>query len=145
MIINKLLKLNDLLKFDMFGWNIVYYVFLFNFKLFKYIVFYDEVCELVMVKIKVLKICLYIVCEFGKIEIVGFIVGYFILKKFILEKDKLGWNVLYFVVKGGELKILECLLKIEGMEIDSKIDDGKILLYIVCIYKKIEICKFFIK
>lgn len=57
-----------------------------------------------------------------------------------------GWNVLYFVVKGGNLKILEYFLnlKVEGMDIGCKINDGKILLYIVCIYKIIEICKFVI-
>lgn len=145
LIINKLLKPNDLSKTDMSGWNIAHYASLSNFKLFKYIASHDEVRELVMVKTKASKTCLHIACEFGKTEIVGFIAGHFTLKKLIPEKDKLGWNALHFAAKGGELKILECLLKIEGMEIDSKTDDGKTLLHIACIHKKTEICKFLIK
>lgn len=145
LIINKLLKPNDLSKSDMSGWNIAHYASLSNFKLFKYIASRDEVRELVMVKTKASKTCLHIACEFGKTEIVGFIAGHFTLKKLIPEKDKLGWNALHFAAKGGELKILECLLKIEGMEIDSKTDDGKTLLHIACIHKKTEICKFLIK
>lgn len=133
---NDKLKNNiELRKIDIFGWNIVYFVFLFNCKLFKCILLNKDICDLIMIKIKVLKICLYIVCEFGKIEIVDFIVNDFELKKFILCIDLFGWNVFYFVVKGGKLKILEDLFKIDGMEISCIIDDGKILLYIVCIYK----------
>uniref|UniRef100_A0A8W8M038 Uncharacterized protein n=1 Tax=Magallana gigas TaxID=29159 RepID=A0A8W8M038_MAGGI len=119
LIINKLLKPNDLSKTDMSGWNIAHYASLSNFKLFKYIASHDEVCELVMVKTKASKTCLHIACEFGKTEIVGFIAGHFTLKKLIPEKDKLGWNALHFAAKGGELKILECLLKIEGTQARS--------------------------
>lgn len=145
LIINNLLKPNDLSKTDMSGWNIAHYASLSNFKLFKCIASNDEVRELLMVKTKASKTCLHIACEFGKTDIVRFIAGHFTLKKLIPEKDKLGWNALHFAAKGGELNILECLLKIEGMEIDSKTHDGKTLLHIACIHKKTEICKFLIK
>lgn len=145
LIINNLLKPNDLSKTDMSGWNIAHYASLSNFKLFEYITYHDDIHELVMVKTKALKTCLHIACEFGKTEIVRFIAGHFTLKALIPEIDNLGWNALHFAAKGGELEILECLLKIDGMEIDSKTDDGKTLLHIACIYKKTEICEFLIK
>lgn len=60
---NKLLNI-DFLKIDRLGWNIVYNVFLFNFKLFKYLVDSKINYDFIKKLIKVLKICLYIVCEF---------------------------------------------------------------------------------
>lgn len=55
------------------------------------------------------KICLYIVCEFVNFDVVKFFVIKFVL--FFNCKDKLNWNVLYFVVKGGSLEILKYFLE----------------------------------
>lgn len=64
----------DLSKIDVFGWIIVYYVFLFNIRLLKYMVVNKKFCYFIMEKINSFKICLYIVCEFVKYEIVKFII-----------------------------------------------------------------------
>lgn len=59
-------------------------------------------------------------------------------------KDEEDWNVLYYVVKGGNLKLYKkvenffrncvCLCEI--------ICDERIVLYIVCINKSVKICKY---
>lgn len=67
----------DLSKIDVFGWIIVYYVFLLNIGLLKYIVDDKKLSYFIMEKINSFKICLYIVCEFVKYEIVKFIVKKF--------------------------------------------------------------------
>lgn len=93
---------------------------------------------------KASKTCLHIACEFQKIQIVKFISKHKKLQTLILDKDALGWNALHFAAKSGNLDILEYLLnlKIEGMDIGCKTKDGKTLLYIACIHKKIEVCQF---
>lgn len=55
-----------------------------------------------------LKICLYIVCEFVNFDVVEFLVIKFVLLFYCV--DYMNWNVLYFVVKGGSLEILEYFL-----------------------------------
>lgn len=87
--------------------------------------------------------CLYIVCEFVRYEVVNFI---FIEFEFICYlEDDLGWNVLYFVVKGGNLDILKELYIIYKIFIGCLIKDRKIILYIVCIYKYFNICRYVVE
>lgn len=90
-----------------------------------------------MEKIFLKKMCLYIVCECGKLEIVKFIVINF--SELIYCKDDFGRNVLYFVVKGGNLLILKYLNE-KGLDFKFLIFDKRIILYIVCIYKNVDIC-----
>lgn len=92
--------------------------------------------------INILKICLYIVCEFVKKEVVEFIfIKYEIIFSYV---DDFGWNVIYYVVKGGDLIILKEFIE-KGMDIGCLMIDGKIILYIVCIYKYLEICEYVVK
>lgn len=85
---------------------------------------------------------MYIVCEFVKYEVVEYI---FIKFKIVFNYvDNFGWNVLYYVVKGGDLIILKKFMKY-GMDIGCLIIDGKIILYIVCINKYLEICEYVVK
>lgn len=53
-------------KIDLFGWNVCYFVFMFNFKVLEFIVKDLELCKLglIMEKIELEKMCLYIVCEY---------------------------------------------------------------------------------
>lgn len=126
----------------------MYYVFKFNkIDLFKLIEEKEKENigkkeSFIMEKINKLKICLYIVCEFVKYEFVLYI---FIKFEIIFnDVDDFCWNVLYYVVKGGNLKILKIFIK-EGMVVGCLIKDGKIILYIVCIYKYLVICKYVVK
>lgn len=54
--------------------------------------------------------------------------------------DEFGGNVLYYVVKGGNFDILEYFIDKYGLDIKFLILDDRIILYIVCIYKNVEIC-----
>lgn len=145
-LLNDKLKKNiDLRKTDISGWNIAHFASLSNFKLFKCISSNKDICDLIKIKTKASKTCLHIACEFGKTEIVDFIANDPELKNLIPCTDSLGWNALHFAAKGGKLKILEDLLKIDGMEISCTTDDGKTLLHIACIHKQICICKFLLE
>lgn len=75
---NKLDKI-FIMKIDLLGWNIVYFVLMFNRCLLEFIVINknEKLKCLLMKEIKLKKMCLYIVCEFGKIENVKFIVNNF--------------------------------------------------------------------
>lgn len=58
----------------------------------------------------------------------------------LFDVDEEEWNVLYYVVKGGNFSIFK---EIEKEFIDSfcgEIFDGKIVLYIVCINNSVDIC-----
>lgn len=144
-LLNDKLENIVLRKTDISGWNIAHYASLSNFKLFECISSNKDICDLIMMKTKASKTCLHIACEFGKTEIVDFIANDPELKELIPCTDSLGWNALHFAAKGGELKILEDLLKIDGMEISCKTNDGKTLLHIACIHKQKYICKFLLK
>lgn len=54
--------------------------------------------------------------------------------------DEFGGNVLYYVVKGGNFDILKYFIDKYGLDIKFLILDDRIILYIVCIYKNVEIC-----
>lgn len=142
---NKLLKI-DPLKTDLSGWNIVHYASLSNFKLFEYLADSKKNHDLIKKPTKALKTCLHIACEFQKSKIVKLIAEHSQLQTLVPNKDALGWNALHFAAKGGNLKILEYLLnlKVEGMGIGCKTNDGKTLLHIACIHKTTEICRFVI-
>lgn len=142
---NKLLNI-DPLKTDRSGWNIVHNASLSNFKLFKYLADSKTNHDLIKKPTKALKTCLHIACEFQKTKIVQLIAEDSQLQRLVPNKDALGWNALHFAAKGGNLKILEYLLnlKVEGMDISCKTNDGKTLLHIACIHKTTKICKFVI-
>lgn len=142
---NKLFKI-DPRKTDMSGWNIVHYASLSNFKLFEYLAGSKKNHDLIKKPTKALKTCLHIACEFQKTKIVELIAEDSQLKTLVPNKDALGWNALHFAAKGGNLKILEYLLnlKVEGMGIGCKTNDGKTLLHIACIHKTTDICNFVI-
>lgn len=144
-LINDILKEENLRKTDISGWNIAHYASLSNFKVFKCISCKKDICDLIRMKTKASRTCLHIACEFGKTEIVDFIANDSQLKELIPCTDSHGWNALHFAAKGGNLKILEDLLKINGMEISCKTNDGKTLLHIACIHKQKCICKFLLK
>lgn len=81
---------------------------------------------------------MYICCEYGNEDFCIRILKYF--GKMVYDKDDEDWNMLYYVVKGGNLVVFkkiemffnECLCEI--------ICDERIVLYIVCINNRVEIC-----
>lgn len=83
---------------------------------------------------------LYVCCEYGNYEICKRILNYY--KDIIYEKDDEDWNVLYYVVKGGNLNVFKEVEKIfkRCICLCELICDERIVLYIVCINKSIEIC-----
>lgn len=95
-----------------------------------------------MEKIEWKKICLYIVCEYVNVSIVKFFVVKFLILFYC--EDYFIWNVLYYVVKGGSLEIFECFIE-NGLEIGCLIKDGKIILYVVCIYKNFDISRYVVE
>lgn len=114
-----------------------------NVRLFEFILGEKNIFDLVMIKIKFEKICLYIVCQLVKFEIVKYIVEKILLID-IKCKDEFGWNVFYFVVKGGDLNVLKYFLE-KGLKFGFLINDGKIILYIVCYYKYVDISKYVVE
>lgn len=94
-------------KFDVYGWIIVYYV-----------VMVGNVCVLdylikknnKLIKIKWLKMILYVCCEYGNYEICKKILNYY--KEMVFDKDDEDWDVLYYVVKGGKLCVFKEVEKI---------------------------------
>lgn len=95
-----------------------------------------------MKEIKWNKIYLYIVCEYVNVSIVKFFVVKFLILFYC--EDYFSWNVLYYVVKGGSLEIFEYFIE-NGLEIGCLIKDYKIILYVVCIYKYFDICRFVVE
>lgn len=88
------------------------------------------------------KMCLYIVCGFGKFEIVRFIV--LNCKYLIICVDEYGRNVLYYVIKEGNLKILKFFIMkmVWFLDFEWQII---ILYYIVCVLKvlrDVKICQY---
>lgn len=46
---------------------------------------------------------LYVCCEYGNYKICERILNYY--KEIVFDKDDKDWNVLYYVVKGGNLSV----------------------------------------
>lgn len=83
---------------------------------------------------------MYVCCEYGNYKICKRILNYF--KEMVFDEDDEDWNVLYYVVKSGNVKVYK---EVEKFFKESKclckiICDKKIVLYIVCIYNSIDIC-----
>lgn len=85
---------------------------------------------------------MYIVCEYVNVSIVKFFVIEFLV--LFSCKDYFSLNVLYYVVKGGSLDILEYFIN-NKLEIGCLIKDGKIILYVVCIYKNFDISRYVVE
>lgn len=121
--------------FDVCGWKIEYFVVMvgnediFNFldvKKFK--------------KANWGKIVLYICCEYGcDVFYEKILVN---CKNIVYDIDVEGWNVLYYVVKGGNLYLYMELEKVLKRSLCVKMNDGKMVLYIVCINNWVEICRY---
>lgn len=104
MLCKYIMKYNDLKlffdKFDENGWIIVYFVVMVgNEDVFNWLV--EK--KIGMVKIKLGKIILYICCEYGNYEICKIILECY--RGIVYYSDDDNWNVLYYVVKGGNLKV----------------------------------------
>lgn len=142
-------------KSDNSGWNIAHYASKSNFKLLEYLadktyntpkyVDENELLNLIQKTTDSKKTCLHIACEFAKPKNVRLLAEHKRFEKFVHCTDKFGWNAMHFAAKGGDLEILKYLLKINGMEIGCKTNDGKTLLHIACIHKRAQICKFVIE
>lgn len=133
---NRFFKINiDLNKFDVCGWIIEYFVVMVgNKEIFKMLNFGK------FKKISWGKIVLYICCEYG---CDGFCEKILVNCKSILyDVDVEGWNVLYYVVKGGNLCIFKEIEKKLKKSLSIIMNDGKIVLYIVCINNWVEICEY---
>lgn len=124
-----------LYNFDVCGWIIEYFVVMvgnediFNFldvKKFK--------------KINCGKIVLYICCEYGCDDFYEKILVK--CKSIVYDVDVEGWNVLYYVVKGGNLYLYMELEKVLKSCLCIIMNDGKMVLYIVCINNWVEICRY---
>lgn len=90
-----------------------------------------------------IKNVLYVFCEYGNYEICVEILDCYDSREFMLyEIDDENWNVLYYVVKGGNFKVYKIVEKFYENSVcfSEIICDEKIVLYIVCINKRIEIC-----
>ncbi|XP_062610258.1 serine/threonine-protein phosphatase 6 regulatory ankyrin repeat subunit B-like isoform X2 [Saccostrea cucullata] len=129
----------DIEKVDASGWNIAHYAAMCN---------NVEVMQLLKNKHEQLlksktygsKTSLHIACEYGSKDVVSYFIEYFI--SLLNCKDDKGWNAIHFAAKGGDLDILEELLKTNRIDFESLTDEGKTLLHLACIHKRVEICKY---
>lgn len=111
---------------------------------------FDRLIDLRVIKFKIYskKIVLYICCEYGYSEFCKEIIIKYV--DMLYDEDENGWNVFYYVVKGGNLDVLKEIDKVMDNDIFldnfcKEIDDGKIVLYICCIYKYVKICEYICK
>lgn len=132
----RILKIKiDLDKFDVCGWIIEYFVVMVgNKKIFKMLNFG------IFRKINWWKIVLYICCEYGYDDFCEKILEN--CKNILYDVDVEGWNVLYYVVKGGNLYLYMKLEKVLKRGLCVIMNDGKMVLYIVCINNWVEICRY---
>lgn len=126
---------------DLSGWNVCHFASMSNFKVLQFIVNDPELCKLglIMEKTESEKTCLHIACEYAQPEAVKLIVADF--NSLIEYKDRHGWNALHFAAKGGNLWILEYLLK-QNLDIGSLTNDRKTILHIACLEKHADICQY---
>lgn len=58
----------------------------------------------------------------------------------VYDKDDEDWNMLYYVVKGGNLVVFKIIEMFFNECLCEIICDERIVLYIVCINNRVEIC-----
>lgn len=143
-------NVSKLQKVDSSGWNIAHYACRSNkVDLLKLIEKMENIeikdknmRSLIMKKTNTPKACLHIACEFAKYEAVEYILTKF--KTVLNDVDDLGWNALHYAAKGGNMIILEKLMK-HGIDIGCLTTDGKTILHIACIHKHPEVCEYAVK
>lgn len=143
-------NISKLQKDDFSGWNIAHYASRSNnVDLLKLIEKKEKIeikdenkRSLITKKTNTSKTCLHIACEFAKYEAVEYILTKF--KAVLNFVDDLGWNALHYAAKGGDVIILEELIK-HRMDIGCLTTDGKTILHIACIHKHPEICEYAVK
>lgn len=83
---------------------------------------------------------MYICCEYGNYDICKIILKCY--EGIVYYSDYYNWNVLYYVVKGGNLKVYKKVERYFRKYVcfDEIICEKEIVLYIVCINKSIKIC-----
>lgn len=127
---------------DLSGWNVCHFASMSNFMVLKYIEKDKKLRNLIMKKTKSDKTCLHIACEYAQRDTVKLIVTQF--TQLIQCKDNQGWNALHFAAKGGNLDILEYLLK-QKLDLGSLTTDCKTILHIACLGKNTDICRYAVK
>lgn len=60
----------------------------------------------------------------------------------VYDKDDEDWNMLYYVVKGGNLVVFKIIEMFFNECLCEIICDERIVLYIVCINNRVEICEY---
>lgn len=130
-------------KTDLSGWNIAHYASMSNKNLFEFIAKNEnkKIRCLILETTNSKKTCLHIACEFGKFEIVTFIVINF--RQLINCLDDFGRNALHFAAKGGNLMILKYLNE-NGLDLKSLTFDKRTILHIACIHKNVDICQYIV-
>lgn len=83
------------------------------------------------------------VCVYRKMEMWKFIVYNFL--NLFLEEDDSGWGIYYVVLRCGNFEVLEIIVGkkyVRDLMLKDKL--GRIVLYIVSLYGKYNICKYFV-
>ena len=91
------------------------------------------------------KTILHICCEYGHYSLGRMIVENDKLHALLHDIDKKDWNALHFCAKGGNLNLFKLIETYFKSKMWTGTDDGKTVLHICCIYKKVEICKYLCK
>ncbi|XP_062610256.1 uncharacterized protein LOC134272038 [Saccostrea cucullata] len=125
-------------KHDECGWNIAHYAAYANnvnvLDLLK-----SKNKSFIMAKTTTQKTTLHIACEYGHLEVAGFIIENF--EDLLHYTDDLKWNAIHYAGKGGNLQVLR-LLKEKGMLITSLTGEEKTVLHISCTHKQVELCRY---
>lgn len=83
---------------------------------------------------------LYIVCDYGYLDICKYVLKKCLFLFYVV--DYKGWNVGYFVVRGGNVDIMKYFVLKKKVDMIKEINIGMNIFYMVCLYFYSEMCKY---